>query len=107
MGERPCNFQNALEATATSSGDATLIEVVRWAGGAGRRAVAAAVAEPRAVVVQGILTDAACRDIAAAVWADAPTVLLVPQPGEDIVSYARNKWTTRAHAPARLHLLRA
>ncbi|KAJ1447274.1 hypothetical protein M885DRAFT_543358 [Pelagophyceae sp. CCMP2097] len=79
-----------------------MIEVVKWAGGSGRRAVSAAVAEPRAIVVRGIISAAACAEIAGNVWADAPTVLLVPRPGEDIVSYSRNAWTRAAHAPARL-----
>lgn len=78
------------------------LEAVVWGDRGATRAIAAAVAASRALLVKKVLSPERCADVARAVAGDAPTAILVPHRGENIVSYARNVWTRRPHRPARL-----
>lgn len=75
---------------------------VAWASRGAEGKVRAAVTEARGLLVRGVLDADTCDAIAAAVRADAPTPLLVPDEGSNTVSYATNAWTDALHPPADL-----
>lgn len=75
---------------------------VAWASRGAEGKVREAVTGARGLLVRGVLDADTCGAIAAAVRADAPTPLLVPDEGSNTVSYATNAWTEALHPPADL-----
>jgi len=78
------------------------IDSFNWGDASIATAVRSAVAFPKAVLLKHVFDSAACAQVVKAVSEDAATPILKPLRGENTVSYARNKWTTRFQEPRQL-----
>ena len=76
------------------------IDTVHWDSSGAARAVRSAIRSSSALLVKGVLDSVACARVARAVSEDRPARFLEPFPGENIISYARNKWTEESRRPA-------
>lgn len=78
------------------------VDVIKWADANSASILRAAIAAPTAVIVQGVISPLRCAAISRSVLEEPPTQILEPHSGENVVSFARNTWTSRGFQPMRL-----